>query len=242
VIVALAFLAVSLPDTAAWDSILKKFVLENGTVRYAALKQDAAALNRFVAQVGEVSPHSHASIFPTREARLAYWLNAYNALVFSAIVNDYPDQRDRLNSAWGKITFFYRLKFRVGGKLRSLDDIEKNTIRGEFKDARVHFAIFSGSAACPWLSRDAYTGGNVEAMLQRESLRYMAQQRNIKPDKSKRELTASEIFKWMREDFGKTDEEVIRFIGKFRADAADFTGGGWKLKYFPYDWSLNEAK
>lgn len=241
-ILAFALLAATVPDTAAWDAVLKTFVLDNGTVRYSALRKDAAALDRYVTQLGAVSPHSHPALFPSREEKLAYWMNAYNAIVMSAIVKEYPEKRDRLASAWGKITFFYRLKFRVGGQMRTLDDIEKNTIRAEFKDPRIHFAIVCASAGCPWLSRNAYSGANLETMLDIETRRYMAQERNVKADKAKKELTVSEIFKWMREDFGKTDAEVFRFIGKYRADGAEYSIGGWKLKYFPYDWSLNEAK
>ena len=101
--------AASAPDSAPWDSVLKKYVLDNGAERYAPLKQDSAALEKFVSQIGEVSPHSHPALFPSREAKLAYWINAYNALVVSAFTKDYPEKRDRLQSAWGKINFFFRL-------------------------------------------------------------------------------------------------------------------------------------
>lgn len=233
--------AASAPDSAAWDTVLKKYVLDNGAVRYAPLKQDSAALERFVSQVGEVSPHSHPELFPSRDAKLAYWINAYNALVISSFTKDYPEKRDRLQSAWGKINFFFRLKFRVGGQMRTLDDIEKNTIRKEFGDSRIHFAIVCASASCPWLSRDAYTEANLNDLLDRETRRYMGQARNVNPDKARKELTVSEIFKWFREDFGKSEQDVIRFIAKYRVDGPDFANSGWKLKYYPYNWTLNES-
>jgi Protein of unknown function, DUF547 len=242
VILAIAFLAASVPDTLSWDSVLKKHVLDNGAVRYVALKQDSAALEKFVAQIGEVSPHSHPALFPSREAKLAYWINAYNALVVWSFTKDYPEKRDRLHSAWGKINFFFRLKFRVGGEMRTLDDIEKNTIRKEFGDPRIHFAIVCASASCPWLARDAYTAANLDGILDRETRRYMSQERNVKLDKARQELTVSEIFKWFREDFGRSETDVIRFIAKYRADGPDFANPGWKIKYYPYNWTLNEAK
>jgi hypothetical protein len=204
VIFLFAFFAAAVPDIQSWDSILKKFVHESGTVRYSALKRDPAALDAFTAQIGEVSPHSHPALFPSREARLAYWINAYNAFVVSAFVRDYPEKRDRLQSMWGILSFFYRLKFRVGGQMRSLEDIEKNTIRKEFGDPRIHFVLVSGSASCPALSVDAYTAANLEANLEREARRYMQQERNVKPDGTKKELTVSEIFKWFKGDFGKS--------------------------------------
>jgi hypothetical protein len=240
--IGLTLFAAPAPDPADWDSVLKKYVLDNGAVRYGPLKQDQAAMLKFVSQIGEVSPHSHPALFPSREAKLAYWINAYNALVVSTFTKEYPEKRDRLQSAWGKIVFFFRLKFRVGGEMRTLDDIEKNTLRKEFGDSRIHFAIVCASASCPWLSRDAYTAANLDAMLDRETRRYMGQARNVKLDGAKKELTVSEIFKWFREDFGKSESDVIRFIAKYRSDGPNFATGGWKLKYYPYNWTLNESK
>ena len=71
------------PDPAVFDAILKGYVLDNGTVKYAALKAAPAALNAYVEQIGAVSPDSHPALFPSRAHRLAYWLNTYNALVMA---------------------------------------------------------------------------------------------------------------------------------------------------------------
>ena len=85
--------APSAPDAAAFDAVLKRYVLENGTVKYAALKADLGPLSRFVEQIGAVSPDSHAALFPSRAHRLAYWLNTYNALVILAMAKEYPQKR-----------------------------------------------------------------------------------------------------------------------------------------------------
>jgi len=58
------------PDVAAFDRILKSFVLDNGTVKYAALKAGLDPLARFVQQIGAVSPASHPSVFPSRAHKL----------------------------------------------------------------------------------------------------------------------------------------------------------------------------
>ena len=57
------------PDTVAFDAFLKRYVEENGTVRYGALRADLAPLSRFVEQIGAVSPDSHPALFPTRAHR-----------------------------------------------------------------------------------------------------------------------------------------------------------------------------
>src|SRR6478672_2784942 len=146
--------AASMPDYALFDSVLQRVVLDNGKVRYGQLKNDAA-LDHFVAQIGSVSPDSNPDLFPTREDKLAYWINAYNALVLQSFARDYPEKRTRLGSLLGRATFFYRMKHDVGGRVRSLDDIEVNSLRKPLHDPRIHFAIVCASAGCPWLSRHA---------------------------------------------------------------------------------------
>jgi len=242
VIYLFAFFALTAPDIQSFDTVLKRFVNDSGRVHYAALKQDSKTLDAFTTQVGAVSPHSHPALFPSREAKLAYWINAYNAFVLSAFAHEYPEKRDRLQSTWGILSFFYRLKFQIGGQMRSLADVEKNTIRKEFGDPRIHFVLVSGSASCPGLSRDVFTAANLEALLERETRRYMNEERNVKLDTTRKELTVSEIFKWFKGDFGKSDQDLMRYIAKYRAGSPDFANAGWKIKYYAYNWSINEAK
>src|SRR5579859_6036692 len=90
------------PDVAAFDRILKTYVLEDGTVRYAALKADLGPLSRFVDQIGGVSPDSHPRLFPDRPYKLAYWLNTYNALVLWAMAKEYPEKKDQLKTLIGR--------------------------------------------------------------------------------------------------------------------------------------------
>src|SRR5215813_7127238 len=133
------------PDTAAFDAVLKRHVTESGTVRYGALRADLAPLSRFVEQIGAVSPDSHPALFPTRAHRLAYWINAYNALVIWAMALDYPEKKDRLGSQAGQDQFFHRTTFRIGGRNRTLDDIETNAMRNQFREPRIHFVIVCAS-------------------------------------------------------------------------------------------------
>src|SRR2546422_38492 len=112
------------PDSAAFDGILKRYVEENGTVRYGALRMALDRLSLFVGQVGAVSPDSHPTLFPTRAHRLAYWLNTYNAWVLWAMAKEYPEKKGRLGSPAGQEQFFQKTLFKTGGRERSLDDIE----------------------------------------------------------------------------------------------------------------------
>jgi Protein of unknown function, DUF547 len=231
------------PDVAAFDRILKRYVLDDGTVKYAALKAGLDPLTAFVQQVEAVGPESHPSLFPSRSHKLAYWLNTYNALVLWAMAKEYPEKKDHLNSLIGRYRFFMRTKFKAGGRGFSLNDIETSEIRKRFQEPRIHFAIVCASRGCPWLSRDAYTGEHLEEQLESRARLFLNQTRNVRVNSARREVSLSEIFQWYQQDFGDSAEGILAFIGKYRTvDGAELRQGKWKIRYIEYDWGINEAK
>lgn len=232
--------AAEMPDTRLYQETLTKHVNQQGGVRYAALSKDLTSLNRFVEQLALVSPDSHPGLFPSREAKLAHWLNTYNALVVWAFAKDYPAGKTRLGNKLGQLNFFFRRKFTVGGQQRSLDDIETNSIRKAFGDPRIHFALVCASASCPWLSTVAFTPGNLEAELEQRTQLFASQTRNVEKDSATGRVTLSMIFRWYEGDFGGR-EKMLTFLEKRRPGLT--TGGTGKtveIRYRPYDWGLNE--
>ena len=230
------------PDSAAFDVILKRYVEENGTVRYGALRMSLDPLSRFVEQIGAVSPDSHPALFPTRAHRLAYWINTYNALVIWVMAQDYPEKKDRLGSQAGQDRFFHKTLFRIGGRNRTLDDIETNAIRKQFREPRIHFAVVCASKSCPWLAREAFTAERLEEQLERGARLFLNRASNVSVDAARREVRLSALFDWYGQDFGSSVEAVLRFIGKYRTAGALLQEGKWKVSYFAYDWGINEAK
>lgn len=231
----------SAPALAPYQQTLERYVTAAGGVRYGQLKAGLAPLTAFVQQIGEVSPDSHPQLFPTRQSKLAYWINTYNALVLWAMARDYPQKKDRLESLLGRARFFYREKFLVGGRQRTLSDIEDNSLRAGFADPRIHFAIVCASRGCPWLSRTAFSESNVEAELERVTREALNQERNVRVDAAARTVRLTSIFKWFARDFG-ADQARLRFLARYReAGGAALLSGAWKLEYADWDWSLNDA-
>jgi hypothetical protein len=232
-------LAASVPDYQSYGQILQKYVNTSGKVQYSALHNDIAPLSKFVDSLAAVSPVSHPALFPTKEAKLAYWVNTYNALVVHAFASEYPKDKARLKSKVGQYQFFYRRKFKVGGVLRSLDDIEAKSIRP--LDNRIHFSIVCASESCPWLSNEAFTEQNVMAKLEDRAKLFLNQDRNVKVDSAKRTIHLSKIFDWFQKDFAPNQVELLKYIAKYRQkDGGELASGSWKVLFFDYDWSLNE--
>jgi len=48
-----------------------------------------------------------------------------------------------------------------------------------------------------------------------------------------------EIFSWYAQDFGKSDEDLLTFINKYRKNPLPENP---KLSYYTFDWTLNESK
>ncbi len=214
---------------------LSKYVTADGKVKYAALKADLGALDKYV----ETLKTFDTGKLSSREAKLAHWINVYNALILWSFAKDYPQEKDRLKNPLRRAAYFYRRKFRVGGLDRSLADIEDNSLRKAFKEPRIHFAIVCASTSCPFLSTKVYTAGDVMVRLEEDARRFLTAERNVKVDPAKKTVTVSEIFKWFQSDFGGSDKAVLQFLARY-IKTARLDEPGWKLKYFDYNWSIND--
>lgn len=232
-----SLLADSGPDLQGYQATLSKYVTPEGKVRYGEIHKDFAPLDAFVKALAKFD----ASTLKTNQEKLAFWMNAYNALVLWGFAAEFPKDKDRLKNPLSRANFFYRRKFSICGQQRSLDDIESNSIRRDLKEPRIHFAIVCASTSCPPLSQTAYTPENVSAELEKAAIRFTSSDTNVKADTATKTLTVSEIFKWFVKDFGGSEEAVLKFLSQYKKEAR-ITDPGWKLKYFDYDWSINEQR
>ncbi len=214
---------------------LDKYVHEDGRVHFGALKADLKPLRATIDALAEFD----AEKLPSREAKLAHWINAYNALVLHSTASDYPDQKGRLANPLKRAAYFYRRKYSLGGAERTLASVEDKSLRS-FKDPRVHFALFSANRSCATLSRKVYEPKTLNEELEMATSNFLAQSRNVSLDKVRRVAKVSEIFKWFRKDFGGNEEAVLRFLAK-RLPGQAINATSWKLEYFDWDWSINDV-
>jgi hypothetical protein len=232
-----------------WDRVLKAYVNNTGKVDYEGLSKNQADLQLYVAYINTYSPEKTPELFPTKQDKEAYYLNAYNASVFMNVLDKFTKIQETKNIYKIIKPFFFESVFIYGGKRDNLDGLENKTIRPTFKDPRVHFALNCASESCPRLPNEAFTGAQLDAQLDREAKEFCSDPRNVKLDGTT--LYLSEIFKFYTADF--MDYEKTNG-GNASSDAAALTSyinryrEGQKLpdnltvKFIPYNWTPNDQK
>lgn len=239
-------------DTQWWNDALGRWV-QGSRVDYAEVLIDAPDLSRFAATLAVVGPTATPERFSSEEARLAYYINAYNALTLLGVVDNWPissvqDVRGWLEPRAG-FGFFYGLRFFLDGGKVNLYDLENGVIRG-FRDARIHAAINCASISCPPLAPYAYDPRDLDGQLDRVTRALCSSPVHVRIDDEAREIQLSSIFEWYRVDFEEHARRLGRpptiedFILAFaepavadsleRARTADF-----EVVFQPYDWGLN---
>lgn len=241
-------------DYTWWDGALVRWV-RGDRVDYEAVRAEEPELRRFVATLAEVGPESTPDRFRTEPERLAYYLNAYNALVLFGVVDNWPissvhDVRGWLDPRAG-FGFFYGLRFPLDQRSTNLYDLENGVIRG-FLDARIHAAINCASASCPALQGYAFESEALDEQLDEVTRAFCSSPTHVRVDEAAGTLRLSAIFDWYRSDFEEharrlgRSATLVGFITAFadpsvaeavgRADAE-----GFEVEIDAYDWSLNAA-
>ena len=225
----------------AWTRLLEQYV-RDGRVDYGGLHRDARpALSAYRDALSAVSRTCYADW--TREQRLAFWINTYNASAVELVLEHYPVRSVRAigwvpGSAFR--TKFIPMKGLAGGEL-SLDDVEHEHLRKEFGEPRIHFAIVCASVSCPSLRSEAYRAADLDRQLDDQARRFLADPTKNRLDRTARTFRLSSIFKWFREDFEKAAGSLPAFVARYvdPATAAALGETDARIEFLDYDWSLN---
>jgi Protein of unknown function, DUF547 len=226
-----------------WATVLKNVVDERGLVSYQALARDRAALDRYLEQIRTTSPANRPELFPTRDDELAYYLNAYNALVFGQVLAREPG----LETVWGMtgtgLSFFGLQKVTVGGKRMSLKTLEDEVIREGFQDPRIHAALNCASISCPRLPREPFLGESLGEQLDAAMKEFVADERNVRQEAGR--VFLSKIFDWFGGDFlaferkkGVEAPSLLGYINRFRPADAQLRSD-LAITFLDYDKRLN---
>ena len=228
-------------DHRPWDTLLLRFVDGAGNVDYAGWKDsraDVRSLDDYLSALSRAQPEREAR----REARLAFWINAYNALTIRGILDEYPAAIPDHEAWLGRFSFWTDLLLHVGDSDYSLTQIEQELLR-PMREPRIHFALVCGARGCPRLLNRAYESGKLERQLRENSRDFFADPQKLKYDPSTGQLRLSPILKWYAKDFGESEQEVWETIAPYLPDEVTRQRPGaigLSASYLDYDQSLNE--
>ncbi|XP_019618159.1 PREDICTED: uncharacterized protein LOC109465380 [Branchiostoma belcheri] len=198
----------------------------------------------------------------SREEKLAFFINIYNALVIHAYVKVGPP-----TNLWQRYKFFNVVSYIVGGHIYSLQDMENGVLRGNRKgigqlfrpfgkdDPRlpvalenpeplIHFALVCGAKSCPPIK--TYSAQEVDKQLKIAAEGFLEGDDGIRVDMSRKEVSLSKIFKWYKVDFGSHNDEVLQWVydhmsaGQKKSQVSELlVGKKYKLSHMSYDWGVN---
>ena len=218
-----------------WTAVLQRFVDDAGRVDYKGMQQERTGIDGYTVMIAGISPESHSALFPTRFDQLAYWINTYNALAITAVI-DRPGLTGVNASKLILTDFFHLTRYPVGGKKYALATIENSIVRPGFNDPRVHFALNCDSVGCPRLPREAFDPARLDAQLDQYSREFVTDPAKVRVEEVPgrgRTLMISQIFEWYTGDFTGSGGPV-GFINRHGGDVPT----DLPVSYIPYDWSL----
>lgn len=227
----------------AWNNFLQTYTKlgDDGIVRvdYAAVNtQDKQKLDAYIKDLGD----RDASEF-TRNAQLAYWINLYNALTVSVILDHYPvDSIRDIKKGLLDLGPWDEKRVVAGGRELSLYDIENGIVRPAWpNDPRTHYALNCAAIGCPNLAQTAYTAENIMQQLEEKAKLYINSSRGVSVSEDG-DLTVSKIYNWYRGDFGRTDDAIISHLRQYAApNLKAALAQSDRIDHYVYDWSLNDT-
>ena len=219
--------------------------VHHGMVDYAGLKGTREAVDRYVASLASVTPDA----LPSNNAMLAFWINAYNAVVIQSVLERYP-----VKSVKEIKGFFDGIRHQVGSASLTLNEIEG---RGRtLGDWRIHMAVVCAAQSCPPLRSEAYVADRLDEQLADQARQFLANHRNgLRLDGNI--LWVSKIFKWYEQDFQAAMPERVprRTVaanllallaasvdGQTAQILGDHPDRPLTLKFFDYNWALNDQQ
>ena len=231
-----------------WAELLGKHLVEipgSSQLDYRAIQLDPSTLDAYLGVVSTVDRGQYDSW--TSPQKLAFLINAYNAYTVKLIIRDkipgsIKDLGGWFQSPWKKKFF------KLFGKGAHLDHVEHELARKNFNNCRLHFAFNCASIGCPALLGEPWLAEKLEKQLDGASRRFLQDTSRNRYEPETNQLELSKIFKWYEGDFSKDPScgGVARFVSNYITRdpvlQKKIATTSPRIKYLPYNWSLNIKK
>lgn len=220
--------------------MLQAYVVQ-GQVDYTLWKRESAEdLGQWLASLQTIELSAL-----NKEQAIAFLLNLYNALVIQQVLQKYPIRtiRPKLLGVpnWASFLLFFKQPlYRLGDRSLSLDNIEQDSLRAQYDESRIHFALVCASIGCPLLRSEAYTPDLVIDQLEADARRFVNDSAKVNYDAASNTLYCSKIFDWYEDDFVATAGSIPNYIQPYLTDVT--LPKPVNIVYLPYSWLLNDQR
>ncbi|MEM7247540.1 MAG: DUF547 domain-containing protein [Acidobacteriota bacterium] len=220
-------------DHSRLDRVLAARVGAGGLVDYAGLARNSGDLDAYVKSLAKADVGSLG-----RDEKLALYMNAYNAFTLQLIAENWPLRSIKdipEAKRWDHV------RWKLGGKTVSLNQLEHEIIRKEFVEPRIHFAVNCASLGCPPLRPEAYHAATLEQQLETQMREVHAQDRWFRYDTRNNTVHLSAVYDWFRGDFEKVADSPVDYAGRYsdRLGRALKLGRQPQVKFLDWDWAIN---
>ncbi|MEP6341759.1 MAG: DUF547 domain-containing protein [Maricaulaceae bacterium] len=223
---------------ALYADFLSKYVSDEDGINFMAYGKvtdaDHAALKTYIAAL-----ESQGTAGMNDDQIKAFWFNVYNAKTIDVILDNYPLKSIRSLGTLNRGPWDKKLLNVKGKGEMSLNDVEHGTLRAEYDEPRIHYAVNCASYGCPNLKASVWRAETLEADLQAAAVAYVNHPRGVRVENGK--VIASKIFDWYKVDFGNNQTGMLNHFRQYaKGDLATQLEGKTKISKFEYNWNLNE--
>jgi hypothetical protein len=218
---------------ASWRRVLQRFVDEQGRIDFVGLSHDMSDLETYVSYLSQTGPGSSPALYVDAHARLAFDINAYNAVAMYNVVH-FNIPKDH-NSFFKRLRFFNLTHYSIAGREMSLEAFEKDMIR-PMGDPRSHLALNTMARSSPRLPREPFTGQGLEGQLENQGREFFNDEKNVVVDPDRQIVRLSELMKFYRDEFLTKSPSLIAFVNTYRKVKIP---ENYKVEFLDFDWTIN---
>jgi hypothetical protein len=241
----------------AFDQLLELYV-RDGLVYYNAVKSDRRRLDGYIAALN--GPQARAIDRAPNDEQVAFWLNAYNALVVQTVVDNYPIRGRASNYPPNSVRqipgAFDKTTHTVAGRPLTLDQIETTVLAG-FRDPRLYLAIGRGAIGGGRLRSEAYSGATLGQQLASVATEFATGGQLLDIDEGGGTVTVTPILSWRQADFiaayassaapkfaerSALERALLAFIhpNMLPHEREFLERNQFRVQFAPFDWRLND--
>lgn len=219
---------------APWGQLLRQHVTPDGRLDYSRLQDDEDILLGYLQELRTVKPTAEAW---TANETKAFWLNVYNAAATYLVLQYYPvtSINDiRVKTLGGAKSPWEAPVVTVGGQTYSLNQIERQMLRDQFHDPRIHFALMYGAASGAPLQAASYEAAQLDEQLDKQVRRFLNDPayNQLAPE----QVRLSGLFEAYAAEFG-TEAQLIAFLNRYARTPILPTA---RVEFLSFSWALND--